>query len=162
MAFYKLCDCGHKNYYTQKGLAPRKCEKCPRSLLNVIGVDEDAEDDVPSAAEETSASREGSATESFFYSLDAVDGSGTIYIPRSGCIVGRANLGAEMLGSHRAVSREHIKVLYRGHVGLSIEDISKYGTYINGEQMVKGSIRIARDGDIIRLYDFDLIVKKHD
>ena len=41
MAFYKLCDCGIKNVFEHRGLAPRKCEKCGRSLLEVSVVDED-------------------------------------------------------------------------------------------------------------------------
>ena len=43
-----------------------------------------------------------------------------------------------------------------------IEDKSKYGTFINDEQLVKGTTKFARDGDVIKLYDFELIVRRHE
>ncbi len=158
MSFYKLCDCGTKNLFEHRGLAPRKCEKCGRSLLEFSVVDEDlVEDDV---IEENPS--EDIALDLFYYSLNTPDGTGQIVIPSSGGIVGRNALGAELLEKHHAVSREHIKVSYRGRIGLLIEDISKYGTFINSEQLVKGTTKFAHEGDVIKLYDFELIVRRHE
>ncbi len=160
MAFYKLCDCGVKNTFEHPGLAPRKCKNCGRSLLQISAVNEDLEEEQEERVEETFA--EDLSPDRFYYSLDALDGSGSIVIPPSGGIVGRNALGAEILAKDLAVSREHIKVTYRGRIGLIIEDISRYGTYINDGKMVKGTRRFVREGDIIRLYDFKLAVRRHE
>lgn len=160
MAFYKLCDCGTKNMFEHRGLAPRKCENCGRSLLEFSVVDEDLVEDDEELVEEKPS--EDIALDQFYYSLNTPDGTGQIIIPSSGGIVGRNALGAELLEKHNAVSREHIKVSYRGRIGLLIEDKSKYGTFINDEQLVKGTTKFARDGDVIKLYDFELIVHRHE
>lgn len=160
MAFYKLCDCGTKNMFEHRGLAPRKCENCGRSLLEFSVVDEDLVDDEEEPIEEKPS--EDIALDQFYYSLNTPDGTGQIVIPSSGGIVGRNALGAELLEKHNAVSREHIKVSYRGRIGLLIEDKSKYGTFVNDEQLVKGTTKFARDGDVIKLYDFELIVRRHE
>ncbi len=161
MAFYKLCDCGTKNHFEHRGLAPRKCENCGRSLLEFSVVDEDLIEENEVEDEGTTPS-EDIALEQLYYSLDTPDGTAQIIIPSSGGIVGRNALGADILESDHAISREHIKVSYRGRIGLLIEDISKYGTFINGEQLVKGANKFAREGDIIKLYDFELIVRRHE
>lgn len=160
MAFYKLCDCGTKNMFEHRGLAPRKCEKCGRSLLEVSVVDEDLVEEQEEITDEKTSG--DISLDRFYYSLNTPDGKEQIVIPSSGGIVGRNALGAELLGKHNAVSREHIKVSYRGRIGLLIEDMSKYGTFINNEQLVKGSARFARDGDVIKLYDYELVVHRHE
>lgn len=102
------------------------------------------------------------SSDRFYYSLNTPNGKEQIIIPSAGGIVGRNALGAELLGKHNAVSREHIKVSYRGRIGLMIEDISKYGTFINDEQLIKGSAKFARDSDVIKLYDYELVVHRHE
>lgn len=123
MAFYKLCDCGTKNMFEHRGLAPRKCEKCGRSLLEVSVVDEELVEEQEEITDEKTS--EDISLDRFYYSLNTPDGKEQIVIPSSGGIVGRNALGAELLGKHNAVSREHIKVSYRGRIGLLIEDISQ-------------------------------------
>ena len=161
MAFYKLCDCGTKNLFEHRGLAPRKCHNCGRSLLEASVVDEDLVEAIEDVVENQSEDIDISLDQ-LYYSLITPDGTGQIIIPMSGGIVGRNALGAELLEKNLAVSREHIKVSYRGRIGLLIEDRSKYGTFINDEQLVKGATKFARDGDIIRLYDFELVVHRHE
>lgn len=161
MAFYKLCDCGTKNLFEHRGMAPRKCKNCGRSLLEVSVTDEEDEAEEQESAREAEPAEEPEE-EQFFYSLDTLDGKSRIVIPAEGAVIGRAALGAELLAEHRAVSREHIYVAYRGRIGLQIEDRSKFGTFVNGEQMIKGTAKFARDGDVIRLYNFELKVKRHE
>lgn len=160
MAFYKLCDCGTKNMFEHRGLAPRKCEKCGRSLLEVSAVDEDSVEEQEEISDDNHS--EDTLVEGLYYSLNTPDGKEQIVIPSAGGIVGRNALGAVMLREHSAVSREHIKVTYRGRIGLLIEDISKYGTFINGEQLVKGTAKFAHDGDVVKLYDYELVVRRHE
>ena len=164
MAFYKLCDCGSRNIFTHRGLAPRKCENCGRSLLEFSVVDEDDEQDyvdVELAPQNINAPGD-LEVERFYYSLVALDNSGEITIPSSGGIVGRAALGSDLLQKNRAISREHISVIYRGRIGVLVEDRSKFGTFINGEQLIKGTPKFARDGDIIKLYNLEFQLRKHD
>lgn len=160
MAFYKLCDCGTKNTFEHRGLAPRKCKNCGRELLEFSVIDEDLIDEQEEII--TDQPSNDISLDRFYYSLITPDGQGEIIIPSSGGVVGRNALGSELLEKHHAVSREHIKVSYRGRIGLLIEDISKYGTFINGEQLVKGATKFARDGDKIKLYDFELVVQRHE
>lgn len=163
MAFYKLCDCGEKNRFAHRGLAPRKCENCGRSLLVFSERDEDDEVEHFDGNRGDIASEvpDDLEVERFYYSLIALDGSGEIILPSAGGIVGRAALGADLLQSHSAVSREHISVVYRGRIGILIEDMSKFGTCVNDEQLVKGTSKFARDGDVVKLYNFELQIKKH-
>ena len=160
MAFYKLCDCGKKNVFENRGLAPRRCESCGRSLLDFSVADEDDEHE---EVEESQASGfDELSIETFHYTLEDLCGNYAIAIPPSGGIVGRAALGAENLEANRAISREHIRVSYRGHIGLLIEDISRYGTFLNDERLVKGTPKFAHEGDMVTLYDLKLKVKKYD
>lgn len=160
MAFYKLCDCGTKNVFEHRGLAPRKCQNCGRSLLEFSVIDEDLENEPEELVDEVPVT--DISLDRFYYSLDTVDGTEQIIVPSSGGIIGRNALGAEIFESNHAVSREHIKVSYRGRIGLLIEDMSKFGTFVNDEQLVKGTAKFARDGDIIKLYNFELIVHRHE
>ena len=146
--------------FEHRGLAPRKCENCGRSLLEFSVVDEDLIENQGENVDEKPT--EDIALDQFYYSLNTPDGTEQIVIPSSGGIVGRNALGADLLENHHAVSREHIKVAYRGRIGLLIEDKSKYGTFINDEQLVKGTTKFARDGDVIKLYDFELVVRRHE
>lgn len=164
MAFYKLCDCGNKTFFEHRGQAPRRCGNCGRSLLEFSlkdeADDESQEAETPSEQEEKPA--EELSVDSFYYSLDTLDGEQSIIIPSTGGIIGRAALGADILENTRAVSREHIFVRYRGRIGILIEDRSKYGTFVNGEQLIKGTPKFARAGDVVKLYSFELKVTKHE
>lgn len=162
MSFYKVCDCGKKFSYEKRGQAPRKCDVCTRSLIEVSAIEEDVIDEVNTVDDEEvikGTSSDDISIDGFYYSLETPDGIHKIVLPSSRCVVGRNALGADVFASNLAVSKEHINVSYHGRMGLIIEDISKYGTFINDKQMVKGVTRLVRDGDIIKLYNFDLVVK---
>lgn len=161
MAFYKLCDCGKKVTFEQKWSAPRKCPFCTRELTGAT-MDEDA---VAAETEQEPAQEphcDDVAVSRVFYALVTPDGTGEIIIPPEGGIVGRDALGADLLEHHLSVSRNHIKVSYRGQIGLQIEDRSSFGTSLNGVRMVKGVPQFAKDGDQITLNKFLLIVRRHE
>lgn len=160
MSFYKLCDCGLKNIFEHRGMAPRKCKDCGRSLLECSVMDEDAVKEQEEEQEVLSV--EELDIDRFYYSLDVPNEKGQIIIPPSGGIVGRNALGSELLANCKAVSREHIKVTYRGRIGLLVEDLSKFGTFINDEQLIKGTSKFARAGDVIKLFNFELVVHRHE
>ena len=110
MAFYKKCACGHKNVFEHRALAPRKCEECGRSLMSILTFDEDAE--VPPTAEEAPAPQ---APSGFYFSLDAVDGSGTISLPEEGGVVGRAALNkVKLVGDRNERFRSSSRYAYKG------------------------------------------------
>lgn len=164
MAFYKLCDCGNKTFFEHRGQAPRRCGNCGRSLLE-FSVKDEAEDESPEADvldEVEEKPSEERRADGFYYSLDTMDGGQSIIIPSTGGIVGRAALGADILEDNHAVSREHIRVRYSGRIGVLVEDKSKYGTFVNGERLIKGTPKFVRDGDIVRLYSVELRVTKHE
>lgn len=165
MMFYKMCDCGDKIVFAQRNLAPRKCSNCGRNLIgNTVYEEEKAETDIKEEVEKEfeKESDEPEKLSEFYYSLEDLDGKFSISIPRTGGIVGRASIGAAELAQYSAISREHIKIQYRGHMGLVIEDISKFGTSINEERILKNTAHFIREGTVIKLYDVPLIVKKHD
>ena len=67
-----------------------------------------------------------------------------IDIPEEGCIIGRTEVGAEMLAEYGAVSRQHLRVTPRRNIGVIVEDISKYGTLVDGQRIIKNSpVRVA-------------------
>ena len=81
-----------------------------------------------------------------------------IEIPDEGGIVGRTEIGAEELAEFPSVSRQHLRVTPRRNVGVLVEDISTYGTLVDGQRIVKNSpVRIA-DGSKVTLCDVDAVL----
>ena len=78
------------------------------------------------------------------------------------CIVGRGlnSIGHEFL-NYASISREHIKVKIINKYCIEVEDMSKFGTYINGKKMIKGISEELLVGDTITLFDVELeLVRK--
>lgn len=92
------------------------------------------------------------------YYLVAADGRFRIEIPADGGIVGRTGLGAEQLAYNNAVSKQHLKVMINKRLGVFIEDISSFGTRVNGEELIKGNRVLVKVGDHITLYNEELIL----
>ncbi len=166
MSFYKLCICGKKNVFESRREAPRKCSNCQRDLLEVSTMDEN-KDEVGASGEENEEAEEGggrqplpSSDVTYLFSLEDTNGKYSIDIPPCGGILGREALGAEYFSNNMAVSRKHIRVTYRDHMGVMVEDISKFGTYVNGELLMKGSPIHVFNNDIIRLYNVELRVRQ--
>ena len=155
MAYSKLCDCGHRSIFENRGSAPRKCEECDRSLLGLSIID------ISSNGEAVDSELEEEVPEQYPFSLVAIDEEFSIGIPAEGCIIGREAVGAKHLLKYNAVSREHIKVTLRGHAGLMIEDVSKFGSFVDDEPLIKGVCIRVMDGDIIKLYNVPLRVRNN-
>lgn len=172
MAYYKICrQCGMRYDFQHRARAPKKCKNpnCGGDLWNLpVMQDMESEDldMLPEQAEAacfTNAEKEGLSeeeSEEFFFWLVSEEEEGEIRIPHTGGIVGRAGLGRELLQDRMAVSRKHIEVTYWGNAGLVIKDVSKYGTLINNEKMIKGSSKIAVEGNVISLFDYKLKIVK--
>ncbi len=72
-------------------------------------------------------------------------------IPGEGCIIGRTETGAEELAPFPSVSRRHLKCTPRRELGVILEDISKYGTLLDGERLGKNTPVRARAGARINM-----------
>ena len=85
-----------------------------------------------------------------------------ISIPDEGGVIGRTELGAEELAEYPSVSRQHIKVTVRRNIGVLIEDISKYGTFVDGQRISKNEPVRITNGSKITLcnVDAELLVKE--
>lgn len=162
MAFYKICACGRRITALRRLSFPDICPGCGKSLKNIDPRDESEpwpESPAPveaSPAPEASAVKETPSPEAareVRYCL-RLRGS-RIGIPPGGCIIGRTETGGEELAEFGSVSRKHLKVIPRRNLGVIIEDISSYGTLLNGEKLTKNQPKLARPGDIITLCDTD-------
>lgn len=148
MAFYKLCDCGKKNVFEQRHLAPRKCAFCGRQLQSKSIIDEDEEIN----NEPISDTVIDEIVDKSDFHLELLDGNGMIQIPRHGVIIGREAAGAEFVKEDLEISRLHFAVFGRGLLGLSVYDLSKNGTFVNGERVEKEKPKFAKPGDIIQIH----------
>ena len=170
MAFCKICNCGEKIVFERRLSFPDNCPTCGRKLVDFLTYNEDdprveellnknsnQNDDVESTS---SVSNESEAKLSK-YALRLNNGK-EISIPDEGGIIGRTELGAEELAEFPSVSRQHIRVTVRRNIGVLIEDISSYGTLIDGQKIVKNEpVRVA-NGSRITLCNIEaeLVVKE--
>ena len=161
MTFYKLCDCGIKVTFERRPDAPRKCE-CGRHLFEKPILDEaDLPDEEPDAAEKIESELQPPTEDVCTYSLDAVDGSFSIAIPPSGGIVGRQHLGMEHFVDNSAISRAHLEVAPRGKLGVGVTDVSRFGTTVGSERLIRDITKLIRPGTIVKLYETELLLVRH-
>lgn len=175
MAFCKVCTCGEKIVFERRLSFPDSCLSCGRKLVDFLTYNEDdprVEElmkGAMNAEEEENKENEekpvlgGIGTQKRKYILRLNNGK-EIEIPEEGCIVGRTEVGAEELAEFPSVSRQHLRVTPRRNVGVLVEDISSYGTLIDGQRIVKNSpVRVA-DGSKVTLCDLAtvFIVKEGD
>ena len=160
MAFCKTCTCGKKVIFERRFSFPDQCPDCGRRLMDFQTY---SEEDLPAEKEvnqstETVVEKEVIKKKSFVetdkvntsYALHLEDGN-EISIPDEGGIIGRTEIGAEILAPYNSVSRKHIKVIVRKNIGVMIEDLSSYGTLINGQRIERNSPTIVKSGAIITL-----------
>ena len=74
--------------------------------------------------------------------------SGKKFQAKNGSVLGRTNIGDEVFKEIDTVSRVHAKVYFNG-VYWEIEDVSKNGTYINGESLTKNKRYRINNGDTL-------------
>ena len=170
MAFCKVCLCGQKTVFERRLSFPANCPNCGRELARFDTYLEDdprvaelmkrsgaaepaveAADDVPAGP--------SSGRKRYFLKLSS---GREIEIPEGGCIIGRTGTGAEELAEFPSVSRQHLKVTPRRNIGLIIEDISTYGTLLDGQRIEKNSPVRATEGSKITLCNAEtvLVVKE--
>lgn len=177
MAYCKVCPCGKKVVFEKINLAPDKCPFCGRLILQATRYEENSEEAERLLQqykhkeqeanvidkEDTDDSKVNETTnEDNEFVLCLVSENGEeIIIPPEGGIIGRTEIGAEKLANYPSISKQHIKVFYTFKKTLLIEDISRYGTFINGRKMEKNISEHVSPNSIIRLcnVDFTLIKK---
>lgn len=166
MAFCKVCTCGEKIVFERRLSFPDNCPSCGRKLVDFLTYNEDD----PRVEEFMKGNAAAEASENFGkdvstesephkkrYILKLSNGK-EIEIPDEGCIVGRTEVGAEELAEFPSVSRQHLRVTPRRNVGVLVEDISTYGTLVDGQRIVKNSpVRVA-DGSKVTLCDIEAVL----
>jgi len=162
MALVKKCDCGTNNIVENRGNPPRNCSNCKRDLRDYSIIDESEEEVEATSEVPEEGNEEAVSCAEIRFFLTAVNGDYSVEIPKEGAVIGRNALCADFLSCHKAVSRQHIKITCKQRMGVIIEDISKFGTFINGEQLMKGAVKFARPGDIIKLYDCEFRLEKRE
>ena len=166
MAFCKVCTCGEKIVFDRPLSYPEKCPSCGRRLVdfmtyveddprveellkNTSGTTEEEKDKKPVFGETSSVKKQ--------YYLKLINGS-MIPIPDEGCIIGRTETGAEELAEFPSVSRQHLRVTPRRNIGVLVEDISTYGTLVDGQRIVKNTPVRVVDGSKITLCDLETVL----
>ncbi len=79
-----------------------------------------------------------------------------IPIPAEGGVVGRTAEGGELLAGYPSVSRQHVRITPRRSLGVILEDISTYGTLVDGKRLEKREPVLAKEGAVITLCDLPL------
>lgn len=176
MNYYKICECQNILQFDKPYMCPDPCPYCGRMTQNYITyrgeppisqkVDNNKEinvgtiaplsSTVPPCDSQQQVNMSTCSTSSYY--LVAADGRYRIEIPADGGIVGRTGLGAEQLAYNNAVSKQHLKVMINKRLGVFIEDISSFGTRVNGEELIKGNRVLVKAGDHITLYNEELIL----
>ena len=166
MAFCKVCTCGEKIVFERRLSFPDNCPSCGRKLVDFLTYNEDdprVEELMKGSVAVDTSENEGKSvsTESDSHKTHYVlrlDNGKEIEIPDEGGIVGRTEIGAEELAEFPSVSRQHLRVTPRRNVGVLVEDISTYGTLVDGQRIVKNSpVRVA-DGSKVTLCDVDAVL----
>ena len=88
------------------------------------------------------------------YCLKLFNGT-VIPIPDEGCIIGRTANGGEELAEYGSVSRQHVRITPRRHSGVLVEDLSTYGTWVNGKKLEKNMPERATAGSQIMLCNLE-------
>lgn len=166
MAFCKVCTCGEKIVFERRLSFPDNCPSCGRKLVDFLTYNEDdprveelmkgnVTADTSENEGETVSTESGSRKKHYILRLN---NGKEIEIPEEGGIVGRTEIGAEELAEFPSVSRQHLRVMPRRNVGVLVEDISTYGTLVDGQRIVKNSpVRVA-DGSKVTLCDVDAVL----
>jgi len=171
MAFCKICVCGEKIVFERRLSFPDNCPACGRKLVNYDTYNED-DPRVEELLKKASSQEACEQKEEEIVPVDAGSRQKTyilklcngkeIVIPQEGCIIGRTEAGAEELAEFPSVSRQHLRVIPRRNIGVLVEDISTYGTLVDGQRINKNEPKRVVEGAKITLCDLEtvLIVKE--
>lgn len=166
MSFVKLCLCGNKVEFEQRMSFPNYCPFCGRDLVpfqTYRSDDPQLEELLKRTAApaepvpvETPAPAPASAGK-LKCSITLSNGK-VITIPDGGCIIGRTETGAEELAEYSSVSRQHLRIFVRRNIGVLIEDLSTYGTLVNGQRIPKNEPQVVQDGARITLCNVEAVL----
>ncbi len=169
MSFCKICSCGEKIVFEKRLSFPDNCPSCGRRLVDFQTYNENdpkVQELLDNARKPHDEEADINAGDSFVagsakYALRFLSGT-EIPIPDEGGIVGRTGIGAEFLCDYPSVSRQHIKVIPRRNRGVIVQDISTYGTLVDGERIEKNTPKLVAEGSTITLCDLrlTLVVRK--
>lgn len=151
---YKLCDCGFMNIFEESDVAPRRCSKCQRNILqkDTFSLDEyeknqaqKEEEEAKSSSEDTQESQQG------IFKLVNTEKNIEILLPEhEDFVLGREGIGSECFGT--TISRKHLYVTPTGRLGIRVTDKeSLNGTKVNDEVLTKGITKIVVPGNTITL-----------
>lgn len=146
---------------------PDNCPACGRKLVDFLTYNEDdprVEKLIKDSAvsekfenEETHTTVESNSNKKRY--ILKLDNGKEIRIPDEGGIIGRTGIGAEELAEYQSVSRQHLRVTPRRNIGILVEDISTYGTLVDGQRIVKNSpVRVA-EGAKVTLTNVNVVLK---
>lgn len=166
MAFCKVCICGKKIVFERRSSFPDNCPSCGRRIIDflIYAEDDPCVEQLMKNFVKTESTENTTKDVSIIslphkkkYVLRLSTGK-EIEIPDEGCIIGRTETGAEELADFPSVSRQHLRVTPRRNIGILIEDISTYGTLVDGQRIVKYSpVRVA-EGSKITLCDIEAVL----
>ncbi len=170
MSFCKICSCGEKIVFERRLSFPDNCPSCGRRLVDFLTYNEDdpkVQELLNSVAEPQDLDiQDTPASDSFTpqstkYVLQFMSGA-EIPIPDEGGIIGRTEIGAELFADYPSVSRQHIRVIPRRNLGIIVEDMSSYGTLVDGKRIEKNVPIRVTEKSTITLCDLELslIVKE--
>ena len=162
MAFCKICVCGEKIVFARRLGFPPVCPKCGRELVDRMTYDENdprvqqlIDERKTGGAEPAPAPVQPPQSEGKKIFALRLDNGAEIDIPEGGCVIGRTETGAELLAEFVSVSRQHLRVTPRRKIGLIVEDLSTYGTFVDGKRVEKNMpVRVA-EGARITLCNVD-------
>lgn len=166
MAFYKFCVCGENIVFEQILGYPDTCPSCGRKLVDFMTYDENdpnIDEFMKRNSVEEGVNIDGKPEfgeiirDSRKYILKLSNGK-EISIPKEGCIIGRSETGAEELAGFSSVSRQHLRVIPRRNIGVIIEDISSYGTIVDGQRLKKNSPTRVTEGSKIILCNLETVL----
>ena len=166
MSFVKICLCGKRIDFEQRMSYPDNCPSCGRRLVDFTtykAADPQLEEllnraTAPAAPVPVETPAPAPVpTGRLKYSLRLSNGK-EIEIPEGGCIIGRTETGAEELAEFGSVSRQHIRVIVRRSIGVLIEDLSTFGTLVNGQRIPKNTPQVIQNGSTITLCNVEAVL----
>lgn len=171
MARCKRCDCGHVMIFEEVGGAPLRCPKCTRRtmLFNEEDyVEPSAEPEVevkpeivpevtpeptpdPVPVPEPEPEPAPPVKKHFLITLESPDGELVLPI-REHTVVGREAAGQQYLSQFLDVTRQHLTITPRANgITATLTDNGRFGTWVNGTPMIKGSSIVVSNYSEIRL-----------
>ncbi len=164
MSFCKICSCGEKIVFEKRLSYPDNCPACGRKLVDFLTYNEDdpkVQELLNSAVKPQDPDSQYAPSSNSFvpqgtkYVLQFMSGA-EIQIPAEGGIIGRTAIGAELLADYPSVSRHHIRITPRRNLGVIVEDMSSYGTLVDGKRIEKNVPIRVTENSTITLCDLEL------